>query len=102
MLTGKSGEKYIFSIWLRETTFNAKGGVYVMARGLDGIRKDFNAIYIGETADMSKRPFVADRVPCFNQHGVDHIFSLDEPNAARRKAIADDLIQAMSPICNRI
>jgi hypothetical protein len=101
-LTGKSGEQYTFGIWLRQTVFNAKGGVYVMARSLDGIRKDFVAVYVGETGDMSKRPFAADRIPCFNQHGVDHIFTLDEQNAARRRAIVDDLVQAMSPVCNRI
>lgn len=99
-LTGSSGEQYWFTIWRRDTYFQARAGVYVMARSLGG--RDFTVIYVGETSDMSKRPFVADRVPCFNQHGVDHIFTLDEQDAARRKKISDDLIQAITPVCNRI
>jgi hypothetical protein len=97
-LTGRSGEQHTFAVWRRETRFQARGGVYVMARR--EAYPNFVIAYIGETGDMSKRPFVKDRVPCFNQHGVDRIFTLDEQDAKRRKAIADDLIAAISPPCN--
>lgn len=99
-LTGRSGERYAFTIWSRQTTFQAKGGVYAMARHVEGERYDI--IFLGETGDLSKRPFNKDRVPCFNQNGADHIFCLDEQNAARRAAIVADLLQAMQPVCNRI
>jgi hypothetical protein len=99
-LAGNSGAKHVFAVWRRNTTFQARGGVYVMARG-EGWPK-FTIVYVGETPDMSKRPFVKDRIPCFNQHGVDYVFTLDEQHASRRKAIADDLIQAISPVCNRL
>ena len=99
-LAGRSGEQYTFAIWKRDTHFHPRGGVYAMARNIVG--RNFNIIYIGETEDMSKRPFVKERLPCFNQHGVDHIFTLDEQDAKRRKAIAADLLQAISPVCNRL
>ncbi|MFT3728926.1 MAG: hypothetical protein QM759_13970 [Terricaulis sp.] len=99
-LTGRSGQQYQFAIWRRETTFQAKGGVFIMAR-VEGWPR-FHIVYIGDVADMSKRPFVRDRIPCFNQHGVDHIFTLEEQDAGKRKAIADDLIQATMPVCNQV
>ncbi|HVV34485.1 MAG TPA: hypothetical protein VHC73_14750 [Vitreimonas sp.] len=99
-LTGRSGAQHTFAIWHRDTRFQARGGVYIMAR-LETF-PEFTMIYIGETADLSKRPFVKERVPCFNQHRVDRIFTLDEQDAAKRKAIADDLLQAIMPVCNQL
>lgn len=99
-LAGRSGERYTFAVWPRQTRFAAKGGVYAMARHIAGERYDI--IFIGETGDLSRRPFQKDRVPCFNQNGADHILCLDEQSAARRAAIVADLLQAMQPVCNRI
>ncbi len=42
----------------------------------------------------------ADKTPCFQRFGVDHIFVLEELDAARRAKIVDDLVQAYAPICN--
>lgn len=98
-LAGKSGSAYTFAVWLRSTRFYAKGGVFIMARGLGG--DQFEMIYIGETADMSKRPLEPSKQAMFKQHGVDHIFSLDEPDARRRAAIVADLVQALNPVGNR-
>lgn len=98
-LAGKSGEKYLFTVWLRETRFHARAGVYIMARWVDEER--FEMIYIGEHRDMSARPLNADRLACFNQHGVDHIFTCDETDQGRRSAMVADLVSAINPICNR-
>lgn len=98
LLAGKSGQEYLFTVWTRQTRFRAKPGVYAMARALGGER--FNIIYIGESNDLSVRPLNRDKLACFDQHGADHIFALDEPDASRRAAIAADLVQAMGPVCN--
>ncbi|MBL8536912.1 MAG: hypothetical protein JNM59_05865 [Hyphomonadaceae bacterium] len=99
VLKGRSGTEYPFSVWLRATRFLPKGGVYVMARttGPD----QFEMVFIGETADMSKRPINPAKTACFDQHGVDSIFSLDEPEAPRRADIVRDLLMAINPVCNR-
>jgi hypothetical protein len=80
------------------TTFQAKGGVYVMGRHVADERFEF--CYVGHTADLSARPLQRDRIPCFARFGVDHIFLIEEFDANRRAHIANDLIQAYSPICN--
>jgi hypothetical protein len=97
-LAGRSGELYLFAVWRRETHFQAKGGVYVMARSLGG--DQFTIVYIGETGDMSARPLNQSKLGCFNKHGVDHIFTLDEQDPKRRATIAADLVQALAPVCN--
>jgi hypothetical protein len=99
-LTGRSGESYTFSIWPRSTTFSPKGGVYAMARHVEGER--YIVVFVAETADLSKRPFNRERLPCFNEQRVSHIFCLDERDPKRRAAIVADLVQALQPICNPV
>jgi hypothetical protein len=97
-LTGKGGAEYVFSIFPRNTTFNARPGVYVMGREMGESR--FAFCFVGETADLSKRPLSPDKQACFNRFGVDHIFLIEEFDAARRKQIVQDLVAAYSPSCN--
>ena len=97
-LSGRSGIKYEFLIVPRNTTFNAKPGVYVMARAKGGERYDF--FFVGETDDLSRRPLSADKQPCFNRFGVDHIFVLEEFNADKRRQVVQDIVQAHAPPCN--
>lgn len=97
-LTGKGGAQYVFSIVPRSTTFQAKPGVYVMGKAMGGDRYVF--CFVGETADLSKRPLSPEKQPCFNRFGVDHIFLLEEFDANRRKRIVEDLVAAYAPSCN--
>lgn len=98
ILTGKSGTQYEFSIFPRNTGFQAKGGVYVMGKALGGER--FAFCYVGHTHDLSVRPLNNDKTACFNQFGVDHIFLIEELDATRRAEIATDLVQSYGPVCN--
>lgn len=97
-LTGKSGEKYVFFTTFYSSAFQARPGVYVLAKALGGNRYSF--CYIGETADMSVRPFAPHRVDCFKSFGVDRIFHLEEVSAEKRTRMVQDLLQAFQPICN--
>jgi hypothetical protein len=97
-LTGKTGAVYEFAIFPRMTFFQPKGGVYVMGKLLEKDRYAF--CFVGQSADLSVRPFNKDKTPCFARFGVDHIFVLEELNADRRAAIVEDLIQAYAPSCN--
>lgn len=99
-LTGKSGTQYEFSIFPRSSHFQANAGVYVMGRDAGGRRYEF--CFVGQTDNLSVRPFNREKTPCFDSFGVDHIFILVEADARRRAQIAEDLIQAYVPTCNTL
>jgi hypothetical protein len=99
-LTGKSGEKYQFSITLYSSTFFARPGVYVLARDIG--HSQYTFCYIGHTADMSVRPFAPEKLDCFRRFGVDRIFHLEEASAEKRARMVQDLLQAYAPSCNTL
>ncbi len=98
LLTGSSGKQYRFDIHPRNTTFLAKPGVYVMARHKDGNVYEF--CFVGETADLSKRPFNPEKQTCFQKFGVQYIFLIEEYDQVRRQQVVRDLISAYVPSCN--
>ncbi len=99
-LTGRSGARFEFTIFPRNSRFQANAGVYVMGRDTGGRRFEF--CFVSHTDNFSVRPFNKEKTPCFNSFGVDHIFILVEPDARRRAQIAEDLIQAYTPVCNTL
>lgn len=99
-LTGRSGAVHTFYISPKSVTFRAKPGVYVMAKDVGTNRYEF--CYVGETADMSVRPFAPEKLDCFNRFGVDSILHLEEFDANKRKSTVSDLVQAYAPSCNTL
>jgi hypothetical protein len=99
-LTGASGRQYRFTIVPRQTTFQAKGGVYVMGRDAGANRYEF--CFVGEAGDLSKRPFNPDKQECFKRFGVTSIFTIEEMDANLRAQIVRDLVQAYVPSCNTL
>jgi|SRR5262245_3633687 len=97
-LTGRSGTGYEFTVFPRFTTFKPNGGVFVMGRQTGA--ETFEFCFIGQTADLSVRPLQPDKTSCFQRFGVDHIFIIEEPDAASRAKVAADLIGAYQPSCN--
>lgn len=97
-LKGKSGAEYLFAIVPRQTTFQAKPGVYALAKAIAPQRYAF--CFVGQSADLSKRPLNPDRTACFDRFGADLIFLLEEFDANKRGQIVADLVQAYGPICN--
>lgn len=102
LLTGSSGKQYQFNMHPRSTTFLAKPGVYVMAREKAGVPNTYEFCFVGETADLSKRPLSPDRQPCFAKFGVTLIFLIEEFDANRRTQVVRDLVQAYIPNCNTL
>lgn len=97
-LTGSSGKQYLFDIHPRATTFLDRPGVYVMARHKEGSTYEF--CFVGETADLSKRPFNPEKQACFQKFGVQFIFLIEDYDQGRRQAVVRDLVTAYVPSCN--
>lgn len=102
-LTGETTSQYVFNVWDRSDKFKAVGGLYFLT-----IRKQ-NAngtgshtfIYIGETEDLSRRPFNHHRKPCFDRHGANSVLIYVEESRDKRLKIETDLRRAYDPPCNR-
>jgi hypothetical protein len=90
----------MFSIFPRSTTFQAKGGVYVVGRDMGDDR--YAICFVGHTGDLSARPLNRDKTSCFDRFGADQIFLIEEFDANRRAQVAEDLIQAYAPVCNTL
>jgi hypothetical protein len=99
-LTGASGRQYRFTIFPRSTTFQAKGGVYVMGRAAGENRYAF--CFVGQTGDLSKRPLSPEKQACFSKFGVTQIFLIEEFDVGRREQIVQDLVRAYMPGCNTL
>jgi len=97
-LKGKSGTEYVFSVVPRQTAFQARPGVYVLAKAIAPKRYSF--CFVGETANLSVRPLNREKTACFDRFGADLIFLLEEFDANKRQQIVTDLLQAFQPVCN--
>lgn len=97
-LKGKSGTEYPFLVVPRQTAFQAKPSVYILAKAIAPKRYSF--CFIGQTADLSVRPLNRDKTACFDRFGADLIFLLEEFDANKRQQIVADLLQAFQPVCN--
>jgi hypothetical protein len=97
-LKGKSGAEYVFAIVPRQTAFQAKPGVYVLAKSIGQGRYSF--CFVGESANLSRRPLNPEKTACFDRFGADLIFVLEELSMSKREQMVADLLQAFQPICN--
>jgi hypothetical protein len=101
-LTGASGTKYEFEVYLKETTFNDVGAVYaVTSRFKIPTGFNHNVVYIGQTGDLSKRFYDHHREECFDRRGWNCICVHRDNNEASRLKKESDLIEGQNPICNR-
>jgi len=96
---GKSGEKYIYTIYTIGASFNEVPGNYVFAKKT--IENTFTPIYIGETEDLSERFDNHHKMPCIKRNLASHItVHKSSPSAATRKAEEQDLIDNYDKVCN--
>lgn len=101
-LTGSSGRQYRFDIHPRGTAYQARPGVYVMARENAEQPNNYAFCFVGETADLTKQPWAPDKIPCFTNFGVNAIFLIEEFDANKRAQVVRDLVQAYVPVCNTL
>jgi len=101
-LTGISGNRYMFDVYLFGTKFKAIGAVYYISKRVqkpDGNGNHAN-IYIGQTEDLSERFDNHHKESCFIKHNANCISIHQEGNERRRLAIEADIINSLEPPCN--
>lgn len=99
--TGKSGQKYRYSVFMFGTVFGPGPGTYVYAR--ETRAGQFSPIYFGQTEDLSE-PF-SDYVAmqCIKMNRVSHIHvRLSNAGEEIRRAERSDLIEQWNPLCNQM
>ena len=97
--TGQSGHKYRYAFYMYGTMFGPGPANFMFARESRG--GQYQALYVGQTQDLSE-PFddpVA--VECLRQGRVTHIhIRHSDAREELRRAERSDLISAFGPPCN--
>ena len=101
-LTGRSGRTLEFEIHPRGDAFKPLAAVYFLAKRIPFAEgeAEYTWIFVGETSDLSKRPFDDAHKPCIDAHEANCICLHLEDDANARTAAVADLRQAYSPPCN--
>lgn len=101
---GKSGERYHFQVWSLEVRFKPVAAVYfVTKRAYDSTtyrRACHDAIYIGQTENLSSALAAAARPECFSKFGANCVCVHLLADEGRRIAVEQDLLDAHSTHCN--
>ena len=98
--TGVSGKQYRYSIHKRGTTFKALPGNYIFAKRIAA--NQWQAIYAGETSDLSERFDGHHQKPCIDRHGATHIHvHVNSGGAQARRDEEADIRQRYQPPCNK-
>lgn len=97
--TGQSGQKYRYTVYMYGTAFGPGPANFIFAR--EARPGQYQALYVGQTQDLSE-PFedpVA--VECLKQGRVTHIhIRHTDTREEIRRAERSDLISACTPPCN--
>ena len=98
--TGGSGKKYDFQIYPIGTTFKSLGACYIFAKST--APNSWQAIYIGETSDLSERFDHHHKSSCITLYGATHIcvYTVGMNNYIRRYSVERDLLANIRPPCN--
>ncbi len=102
-LNGASGKVYELDVFPRHDIFKPLGAVYFLAKRIPFAEgeAEYTWICVGQSADISQRPFDPSRKPCIDEHEANSVCLLIEPDEKRRLAIVADLQAAYAPPCNR-
>ena len=102
-LTGESGKRYEFSVYLREDAFKPLRAVYFLAKRIPfaEAEAEYTWIYVGESADISQRPLSGKHKHCIDANEANCLCLHLEDNAQVRAAVVADLARAYHPPCNR-
>src|SRR5438477_5083085 len=101
-LIGASEKRYEFSVYLREDAFKPLGAVYFLAKRIPFAEgeAEYTWIYVGESPDISKRPFNAAQKPCIDQHEANSVCLHLLDDAQARALAVRDLGRTFAPPCN--
>ncbi len=97
--TGRSGQKYRYTVYMYGTVFGPGPANYIFAR--ETRPGQFQALYVGQTDDLSE-PFDDPlAVECLKQGRVTHVHVRHAVNRDEvRRAERSDLISVFTPPCN--
>lgn len=96
--TGRSGTVYQHSVYPIGQTFDPVPGNYIFAKVVEG---RWNAVYIGQTADLSERFDGHHKMQCIRAHGATHIHARRNNGGERARRVEEkDLIENYNPPCN--
>lgn len=97
---GKSGAKYEFEVWSRDTTFNDVGGVYIFSNRNSQTRRH-TVLYVGQTNSFKDRRLQHhEQWECAEPRGGNVICTYRESSSVERQRIERDLINYYNPPCN--
>ena len=98
---GASGVTYSYTVFEWPKTFNTdKPGNFIFSRLVGG---QWQAIYVGETDDLSKNYSEHHALSCIEAQGVTHIHAhFSERGQDERLFEKRDLIETYEPPCNQI
>lgn len=96
---GQSGLAYKYEIYPMDKPFPAVAGNYIFAK--ETKPNTYEAVYIGETQDLSERFDNHHKMPCIRGSGATHIHvhGNSQGQMARRRE-ESDLIPRWKPSCN--
>lgn len=97
---GKSGKGYTYWLYKIDTNFDAVPANYIFCK--ETAENKVQAIYIGETGDLSERFDNHHRMPCIKREGATGICThKSSGDGDVRRSEESDLIANYNPTCNR-
>ncbi len=99
-LTGQSGQGYTFNTYPADIRFNDFiPGVYLISRQESD--DTIHHVFLGETDNIDICLADHDSQACFDQHGYNRIAFCKNASREIRRAIVEDLLPVLDPVCNR-
>lgn len=97
---GESGKKYKYWIWDIKTRFEAAPANYIFAK--ETSPNMFQAIYIGETGDISERFENHEKWDCIAKNGATHVHThKSSADKNERCTEESDLLAKRNTSCNK-
>jgi hypothetical protein len=102
LLKGASGRAYEFEVFPRADAFKPLGAVFFFAKRIPITERgaEYTWVYVGETHDISQRPFDESHKTCIDQREANTVCLHMEEDAATRSGMVTDLRHAYLPPCN--
>ena len=101
-VTGKSGEKYTFGVYRKESSWNEVAAVYLVTKRT--IKPDGGGshahIYVGQTDNLQQRFSSHHKEECFKSHGANCICVLQISSEQSRLAVEADILGKGKWPCN--
>ncbi len=101
-ITGKSGEKYTFEVFRKDSLWNEVAAVYLVTKRT--IKADGGGshthIYVGQTENLKERFANHHKEECFTQHGANCVCVFQVSSEQSRLAIEADILAAGEWPCN--